>query len=64
VNKPPIILADEPTGNLDSKTAGDIMNLLQSLNRDGHTVIVVTHNPDMEAYAGRTIRVQDGECFT
>jgi len=64
VNKPPIILADEPTGNLDSKTAGDIMTLLQSLNRDGHTVIVVTHNPDMEAYAGRTIRVQDGECFT
>jgi len=64
VNKPPIILADEPTGNLDSKTAGDIMNLLQSLNRDGHTVIVVTHNPDMEAYAARTIRVQDGECFT
>ena len=64
VNKPPIILADEPTGNLDSKTAGDIMTLLQSLNRDGHTVIVVTHNPDMESDAGRTIRVQDGECFT
>jgi putative ABC transport system ATP-binding protein len=63
VNKPPIILADEPTGNLDSKTAGDIMDLLQSLNRDGHTLIVVTHNPDMESYAGRTIRVQDGECF-
>jgi len=62
VNKPPLILADEPTGNLDSKTAGDIMGLLKSLNSDGHTVIV-THNPDMEAYAGRTIRVRDGECF-
>lgn len=62
VNKPPLILADEPTGNLDSKTAGDIMMLLQSLNKDGHTVIVVTHNPDMEAYSDRTIRVQDGEC--
>ncbi|MCM2285073.1 MAG: ABC transporter ATP-binding protein [Desulfobacula sp.] len=63
VNKPPLILADEPTGNLDSKTAGDIMGLLKSLNSDGHTVIVVTHNPDMESYAGRTIRVRDGECF-
>lgn len=63
VNKPPIILADEPTGNLDSTTAEEIMSLLQSLNRDGHTVIVVTHNPDMAAYASRTIRVKDGECF-
>ena len=62
VNKPPIILADEPTGNLDSKTAGDIMMLLQSLNKDGHTVIVVTHNPDMQSYSDRTIRVRDGEC--
>lgn len=63
VNKPPIILADEPTGNLDSRTAGDIMSLLQSLNRDGRTVIVVTHNPDMASYSDRTIRVQDGECM-
>jgi putative ABC transport system ATP-binding protein len=63
VNKPPLILADEPTGNLDSKTAGDIMGLLKSLNSEGHTVVVVTHNPDMESYAGRTIRVRDGECF-
>ncbi|CCK82127.1 ABC transporter ATP-binding protein [Desulfobacula toluolica] len=63
VNKPPIILADEPTGNLDSKTAKEIMMLLQSLNTDGHTVIVVTHNSDMEAYATRNIRVMDGECF-
>jgi len=63
VNKPPIILADEPTGNLDSKTANDIMLLLQSLNNDGHTIIVVTHNSDMEAYTARSIRVRDGECF-
>ncbi|WP_300457888.1 ABC transporter ATP-binding protein [Desulfobacula sp.] len=63
VNKPPLILADEPTGNLDSKTAKDIMILLQSLNTDGHTVVVVTHNADMEAYASRCIRVQDGKCF-
>lgn len=63
VNKPPIILADEPTGNLDSKTANDIMMLLQELNKEGHTVIVVTHNSDMDTYATRSIRVQDGECF-
>lgn len=63
VNKPPIILADEPTGNLDSQTAGEIMQLLQSLNKEGHTVIVVTHNPDVTQYATRTVRVQDGQCF-
>lgn len=63
VNKPPIILADEPTGNLDSKTAEEIMMLLQSLNKGGHTVIVVTHNQDIKAYATRSIKVQDGECF-
>lgn len=62
VNKPPIILADEPTGNLDSRTAGEIMELLQSLNKDGHTVIVVTHNLDMEKYATRSIKVKDGMC--
>lgn len=60
VNRPPIILADEPTGNLDSSTAREIMELLRGLNREGHTVIMVTHNPEMEAYADRTIRVQDG----
>ena len=63
VNKPPIILADEPTGNLDTKTANEIMMLLQSLNEEGHTIIVVTHNSDMGAYATRSIKVQDGECF-
>ena len=63
VNKPPVILADEPTGNLDSKTANDIMMLLQSLNKDGHTIIVVTHNQHMAAYATRTVKVQDGVCI-
>lgn len=62
VNRPPIILADEPTGNLDSKTAAEIMGLLKSLNREGHTVIVVTHNQEMAAYATRSIQVQDGRC--
>jgi putative ABC transport system ATP-binding protein len=60
VNKPPIILADEPTGNLDSKNAHDIMQLLQTLNRKGHTVIVVSHNPDMQKYSTRNIQVCDG----
>lgn len=60
VNKPPLILADEPTGNLDSETAAEIMGLLKELNREGHTVVVVTHNPGMEAYASRNIRVRDG----
>lgn len=63
VNKPPLILADEPTGNLDSETAAEIMGLLTSLNQDGHTIVVVTHNPDMSAYAGRTIHVKDGRIF-
>ena len=64
VNKPPIILADEPTGNLDSETAKEIMGLLKSLNQDGHTIIMVTHNAEMETFASRTIRVRDGKSYT
>ena len=64
VNKPPIILADEPTGNLDSETAKEIMELLKSLNQDGHTIIMVTHNTEMEKFASRTIRVRDGKSYT
>ncbi len=64
VNRPPIILADEPTGNLDSKTAKEIMGLLQGLNREGHTIIMVTHNSEMEAHASRTIRLKDGRINT
>jgi putative ABC transport system ATP-binding protein len=63
VNKPPLILADEPTGNLDSSTATGIMELLKSLNQDGHTIIMVTHNQKMSEYASRTINIVDGEAF-
>lgn len=63
VNKPPLILADEPTGNLDSNTATGIMELLKSLNKDGHTIIMVTHNQKMSEYASRTINILDGEAF-
>ncbi|WP_094227286.1 ABC transporter ATP-binding protein [Methanolobus psychrotolerans] len=60
-NDPPILLADEPTGNLDTKTGHNIMELLKELNAAGTTVIVVTHDPKMEEYAHTTIRIQDGE---
>lgn len=63
VNRPPILLADEPTGNLDSETAGEIMDLLQQLNREeGLTIIMVSHNPDTCKYSNRTIHVKDGRC--
>lgn len=60
VNQPPIILADEPTGNLDSATSEEIMRLLQDLNGEGHTVIMVTHNPENLRYANRCIHLRDG----
>jgi len=60
VNEPPIILADEPTGSLDTKTGDEVMGLLKSLNGEGLTVVVVTHNPDNTKYANRTIRILDG----
>jgi len=63
VNRPPILLADEPTGSLDSKTAEEIMNLLQELNREGQTIIMVTHNPEACKYSSRTILVKDGSCL-
>lgn len=61
VNKPSIILADEPTGNLDSKTSIDIMNLLDNIHKQGNTVIVVTHEEDIAKHAARIIRLFDGE---
>lgn len=61
VNNPSIILADEPTGNLDSKTSVDIMKLLDKIHADGNTVILVTHEEDIARYAHRTIRLLDGE---
>ncbi len=60
VGRPPIILADEPTGNLDSKTGKDIMGIINSLNSEGMTIIMVTHNQDYAAYAHRVLRVADG----
>lgn len=63
VNKPPILLADEPTGNLDSKTADEIMALLKNLNKEGQTIIMVTHNPDACKHTSRTILVKDGNCY-
>lgn len=61
VNSPSIILADEPTGNLDSKTALDIMGLLDDIHRNGNTVILVTHEEDIAKHAARIIRLFDGE---
>lgn len=60
VNKPPILLADEPTGNLDTKTTREVMNLLKELNADGMTLIMVTHNPECAQYAGRILHLSDG----
>jgi len=60
VNKPSIILADEPTGNLDSKTSEEIMKLLKEIHDKGNTIIVVTHEEEIAAHANRIIRLRDG----
>ncbi len=60
VNKPSIILADEPTGNLDSKTSEEIMALFGEIHKNGNTVILVTHEEEIAAYAHRIIRLRDG----
>lgn len=60
VNKPSIILADEPTGNLDSKTSEEIMNLIDNIHKAGNTVILVTHEEDIALRAKRIIRLRDG----
>jgi putative ABC transport system ATP-binding protein len=61
VNSPPILLADEPTGNLDSKTGKEIMDLFKSLNEEGQTIVMVTHNPENVAFSLRTIQLLDGK---
>ncbi len=61
INNPVIILADEPTGNLDSETGKQIMELLASLNKEGHTIILVTHDLDCARYGNRIIKFEDGK---
>lgn len=60
INNPSIILADEPTGNLDSKTSHEIMGILSKIHNDGNTVILVTHEEDIAGFAHRVIRLRDG----
>ena len=60
MNDPAVVLADEPTGNLDTRTSVEILALLQRLNRDGLTIILVTHEPDVAAHAGRILTFRDG----
>ena len=64
VTRPKLLLADEPTGNLDSRTSIEVMALLQELNGEGLTVLLVTHEPDIASYAGRLLLVKDGRLRT
>lgn len=61
INNPSIVLADEPTGNLDSKSSLEIMNLFQAIHNEGNTVVMVTHEEDIAQFAKRTIRMRDGK---
>ena len=61
VNRPPVIFADEPTGALDTSTSEEIMKLFSDLNREGLTIIMVTHNQETTSYVGRTVYMRDGE---
>jgi putative ABC transport system ATP-binding protein len=63
VNEPPIVLADEPTGCLDTETGCEVMELLRQLSREGLTVLIVTHNPDNTRFVNRTVRLKDGRIW-
>jgi putative ABC transport system ATP-binding protein len=60
INNPAIILADEPTGNLDSKTSHEIMDILGKIHADGNTIVLVTHEEDISLFAHRVVRLRDG----
>ena len=60
VNKPSILFADEPTGNLDSKTGDDVMNLFRELNEEGQTIILITHEEEIANQSKRIINIKDG----
>jgi putative ABC transport system ATP-binding protein len=64
INKPSVILADEPTGNLDSKTSNEIMDLLTELHKAGQTIVMVTHEDEIAQYAQRVIRMKDGKVIS
>jgi len=64
VNRPSIILADEPTGNLDSKTGLEIMALFDTLHANGNTIVLVTHEPDIAEYAHRVVHIRDGQIYS
>ncbi len=64
INNPSIILADEPTGNLDSKTGDEIMALFDSLHAAGNTIVLVTHEPDIAEYAHRIVHIRDGQIYS
>jgi len=60
VNEPPLLFADEPSGNLDTKTTREVMDLLKNLNEEGMTIVMVTHSPECAGYARRMLRISDG----
>jgi len=60
VNEPPLLLADEPTGNLDDQTSRDIMDIFVDLNQQGKTIVMITHESDIAAYAKRMVMLRDG----
>jgi putative ABC transport system ATP-binding protein len=61
VNDPPLLLADEPTGSLDSATGEQVLSLFRELHRQGQTIVMVTHNPEAAAYADRIVHIRDGQ---